>query len=66
MCPYGGYYEPSRTDIRPPGHRHIGWDGQSWGPWESLGGDLATAQSSVSWGANRIDLFAQGTDTAIW
>jgi len=34
------------------------------GQWTSLGGTLTTAPSAVSWGANRIDVFALGPDTA--
>ncbi|POH72342.1 hypothetical protein CVS27_15715 [Arthrobacter glacialis] len=42
----------------PPSH---GWSG-----WESLGGIITSKPSAVSWGPNRIDAVARGTDSAIW
>jgi hypothetical protein len=36
------------------------------GQWESLGGQLDSAPSSVSWGENRLDIFGMGTDQAGW
>ncbi len=36
------------------------------GRWESLGGVLMSAPSVVSWGVNRLDLFARGIDSACW
>ncbi len=46
--------------------RHRWWDGRRWRDWESLGGVLHTAPRSRVVGSNRIDLFAQGTDSAFW
>ena len=34
--------------------------------WESLGGTTTSAPAAVSWGPNRIDVFARGTDSALW
>lgn len=42
------------------------WYGGSWSPWESLGGGLTSDPGSVSWGRNRLDAFARGTDGALW
>ena len=36
------------------------------GGWESLGGQVLEEPACVSWGANRIDCFARGTDNALW
>lgn len=37
-----------------------------WSGWESLGGVLTSKPSAVSWGANRIDVVARGTDSATY
>ena len=37
-----------------------------WGGWESLGGVIMDPPSCVSWGPNRIDCFARGTDNAMY
>jgi len=37
-----------------------------WSGWESLGGIITSKPSAVSWGANRIDAVARGTDSAVW
>ncbi|WP_222184144.1 hypothetical protein [Geminicoccus harenae] len=37
-----------------------------WGGWESLGGIIKEEPECVSWGFNRIDCFARGTDRAMW
>ena len=37
-----------------------------WGGWELLGGIILEEPNCVSWGANRIDCFARGTDRAMW
>ena len=36
------------------------------GRWEPLGGILTSSPSVVSWGDNRLDVFALGTDFATW
>ena len=40
----------------------------TWGGWESLGGVLPgdEAPTVISWGPNRIDVFARGTDYTLW
>ena len=55
---------------------HRWWDGSSWGGWESLGGVLESpiggsrlslgAVDATAWAANRLDIFAVGTDSAMW
>lgn len=44
------------------------WDGASWHPWESLGGELDPAHvpACSSWGAERLDVFARGRDGMTW
>jgi len=44
------------------------WDGVSWHPWESLGGELDPAgqPAASSWAADRIDVFAPGRDGRTW
>ena len=37
----------------------------SWSGWENLGGVLASDPAAVSWGPDRIDVFARGTDNAL-
>lgn len=37
-----------------------------WGGWENLGGTIQEAPNCVSWGSNRIDCFARGTDSAMY
>jgi hypothetical protein len=37
-----------------------------WGGYESLGGIITTAPHAVCWGPNRIDVFARGTDNALY
>src|SRR5262249_58443494 len=37
-----------------------------WGGWESLGGRILEQPNCVSWGPNRIDCFARGTDEAMY
>jgi hypothetical protein len=38
----------------------------AWGGWESLGGVITSPPTAVSWGSDRLDLFANGTDSALW
>jgi len=44
------------------------WDGESWHPWESLGGTLdpAAGAAASSWSADRIDVWATGQDGRTW
>jgi hypothetical protein len=37
-----------------------------WGGWESLGGVILEEPACVSWGSNRIDCFARGTNRAMF
>ena len=41
-------------------------DPASWGGWESLGGVLTSPPKVVTWGRDRLDVFAVGTDSALW
>jgi hypothetical protein len=34
--------------------------------WESLGGELSSGPCVCSWAAGRLDVFARGTDNALW
>jgi hypothetical protein len=45
---------------------HKWWDGQRWSGWENLGGVLTSHPAAASWGPNRLDCFACGTDNAMW
>ena len=38
----------------------------AWSPWESLGGIVLSTPEAVTWGPNRLDVFAVGTDHAMW
>jgi len=38
----------------------------SWQGWEGLGGIITSKPSAVSWAANRIDVVARGTDSAMY
>jgi hypothetical protein len=35
-------------------------------PWHSLGGRFYSGPAVASWGVNRLDVFARGTDNALW
>ncbi len=37
-----------------------------WSGWESLGGIIESPPVAVSWGPDRLDIFAIGTDQALW
>lgn len=37
-----------------------------WGGWEGLGGILTSPPKVVSWGPERLDVFARGTDHALY
>jgi hypothetical protein len=38
----------------------------AWGGWESLGGILVSQPKALAWGPNQMDVFAVGTDHAVW
>jgi hypothetical protein len=42
------------------------WDGSAWSSWVNRGGSIQGKPAAVSWGANRIDVVATGTDSAVW
>jgi C1A family cysteine protease len=37
-----------------------------WKGWDTLGGGIDSRPAAVSWGANRVDVVARGTDSAVW
>jgi hypothetical protein len=37
-----------------------------WSTWEWLGGVITSPPDAVAWGPNRLDIFANGTDSALW
>jgi hypothetical protein len=39
---------------------HKWWDGNSWSNWGNLGGPIDSAPFAVSWGKDRLDVFAMG------
>ncbi len=41
-------------------------DGTTWFGWQNHGGDLASPPIAVSWGPDRIDIFAIFKDGALW
>ena len=44
------------------------WDGTTWHPWESLGGELETGSTpaATSNGPDRLDVLAAGRDGRTW
>ena len=38
----------------------------AWSTWESLSGQLTATPAAVSWGEGRINVFARGSDNALW
>jgi hypothetical protein len=38
----------------------------AWSGWESLGGVITSDPSVSSWNSGRLDVFARGTDNALW
>ncbi|MBB5918290.1 hypothetical protein BJY24_007202 [Nocardia transvalensis] len=55
-CNFDAYSFATASDVRLPA---AGWNG-----WETLGGVLTAKPSAVSWGPDRIDVVARGTDSA--
>ena len=45
---------------------HKWWNGSKWSGWEDLGGVIDGPPAAVSWGPNRIDCFARGTNNHMW
>ncbi len=67
-CPRGA---PSRADVlvRDTGdrlytRRGTGWGGRPGKTW--AGGALTSDPAAVSWGPNRVNVFASGLDNALW
>src|SRR6266536_3660151 len=65
----------SRIRIRampPPSESHYlltgvnKWYDSGWSDWESLGGILTSSPAASSWASGRLDVFARGTDSALW
>lgn len=67
----------NRMNLRGMGMWALGYDGNApelWNEidmkfsahWESLGGVLTSAPDVASWGPNRLDVFARGTDNALY
>ena len=42
------------------------WNGSSWSNWIYLGGSLTSSPAATSPGSSSIDVFARGTDGAVW
>ena len=38
----------------------------TWMDWESQGGVLTSGPAASSWAPGRLDVFARGTDSALW
>jgi C1A family cysteine protease len=58
-CNFDSYAFATAQGVKlPPAH---GWRG-----WESLGGILTSKPSATSWGPDRIDVVARGTDSAVY
>jgi hypothetical protein len=68
----GGYfkirYGQCKIDTEYPFHwaRQVAIPGRKWHGWEDLGGIITSRPQAVSWAANRIDVVARGTDSAVW
>jgi hypothetical protein len=47
---------------------HIDYDYTQggWSPWSSLGGSFTSGPAVTTWGPGRLDVFARGTDNALW
>jgi hypothetical protein len=59
--------QPSSSPITSPAEsKHLLLERVTPGQWESLGGVLSSPPSAVAWGPNRLDIFALGTDQALW
>ncbi len=74
--PAAASWAPNHVDlfgVGSDGHIwHQQWNGRTWTPWLSEIGapppGIASASSPTvaSWAANRLDLFVQGADRAVW
>ncbi len=61
-------YGQCKIDTDFPFHwaRQVAIPGRKWHGWEDLGGIITSRPQAVSWAANRIDVVARGTDSAVW
>jgi hypothetical protein len=50
---------PQPVPVPPPPQRE-------WSNWADLGGTLTSSPAAASWGRNRLDVFARGTDNALY
>src|SRR4029077_19668924 len=57
----GGDSNPQTDAANTMALYHVYWNGSSWN-WQYLGGVISSHPSAVSWGVNRVDVFAVGTD----
>jgi len=60
QCKIDSYEKVGATGVVLPAPPH-GWYG-----YENLGGIITSRPSAVSWGPNRIDVVARGTDSAVY
>lgn len=59
---------PLRNVTVPPNQTGINFTASAlpvWSPWQSLGGELASAPAAASWGPNRLDVFVAGRDNSL-
>jgi hypothetical protein len=42
------------------------WDGTHWATREARGGTFISQPAAVAWGPNRLDVFALGTNSAMF
>ena len=61
-----GYGESEIDNYSKVGVTGVVLPGGVWSGWENLGGQITSRPNAVSWGANRIDVVARGTDSAVW
>ena len=59
-CKFDAYPFETASGVLLPAPPH-GWHG-----YEGLGGIITSKPSAASWGPNRIDVVARGTDSAMW
>jgi hypothetical protein len=61
-----GFFCAQYSLVSPPTVNFGGTLNPRWSGWEKLGGQLTSSPSACSWGGVRIDVFAKGTDNALW
>ena len=75
LAPSVASWGPNRLDVFALGDDralwHLAWSGgeggkrAGWGQWESLGNTLASPPQAISWGPNRLDVFALALDRSV-